>query len=175
MMNFYAHSNVKQDLLTKFCYKNIFELPKIHKISLTFTLSSSSLKTLLPCLSALTLVTEQKACHAPIKKSKVYLKLKTGVPVKCYVDLRGKQSDSFLMTFLLLVANQLKDFHGFSVSKQSVFFRINNLFAFKVIEKEYEHFPDLPSLSGNIFFRTSSPLELAVFLSSLTIPIKKNS
>lgn len=174
MRNFITLLNGKQDLLTKFYYKNLFQLPKIEKISLTFTVTSSSLKSVLPCLSALTLISSQKACLFPIKKTKIFLKMKTGSLIRCQVDLRGKQKYSFLLSFVMLLSPQLKDFQGFSVNGRSVFFRIENLFIFKTIEKEYEHFPDLPSLSGNIFLKASSPIEVGAFLSCFSIPLKKN-
>jgi ribosomal protein L5 len=50
---------------------------------------------------------------------------------------------------------------------------IPNLFAFKEIEKDYEHFPDLPKLNISLVFKANNRKELVDLLSALHFPLKK--
>ena len=95
-MHFYFTTILQQDFLTKFSYQNLAQLPKLEKITLNFTLSPSSLKGVLPLLSALTLVSNQKACLFPLKNSKIQLKFRQGTAVSCKVDLRGNAMYLFI-------------------------------------------------------------------------------
>jgi large subunit ribosomal protein L5 len=172
-MRFYIRTVLQQDFLTKFSYKNLAQIPKLKKITLNFTLSQSSLKAILPLLSALTLLSNQKAFLFPLKNSKFQLKLRQGIPVGCKVDLRGDLMYLFLYKFIFFFCSYLKEFHGFVITGNNLFCRIDNLFLFKEIEKEYEQFSDLPSLNMSLIFQTSSDLELFNYLSGLHLPVKK--
>lgn len=173
MMRFYIRTILRQDFLTKFSYDNLAQIPKLEKITLNFTLSQSSLKAVLPLLSALTLISNQKAFLFPLKKSKFQLKLSQGIPVGCKVDLRGDLMYLFLYKFIYFFGPNLKEFHGFVLTGNNLFCRIDNLFLFKEIEKEYEHFSDLPALNMNLIFQPSSDLELLNYLSGLHLPVRK--
>lgn len=172
-MYFYLATVLQQDFLTKFFYGNLAQFPKLEKITLHFTLSSSSLKGILPLLSSLTLISNQKACLFPLKKGRVQLKLRQGIPVCCKVDLRGNLMYLFLYKFVFFFCPNLKEFQGFAVKGNNLFCRIDNLFLFKEIEKEYEHFTDLPSLNMNLIFRHSNELEIVNFLNGMHLPLQK--
>lgn len=172
-MRFYIRTILRQDFLTKFSYDNLAQIPKLEKITLNFTLSQSSLKAVLPLLSALTLISNQKAFLFPLKKSKFQLKLSQGIPVGCKADLRGDLMYLFLYKFIYFFGPNLKEFHGFVLTGNNLFCRIDNLFLFKEIEKEYEHFSDLSALNMNLIFQPSSDLELLNYLSGLHLPVRK--
>lgn len=173
-MDFYVKTLLRQDFITKFSYKNLAQLPKLEKITLTFSITQSSLKSILPLISSLTLLSSQKPSIYPLKKSKLLLELelRQGVPVGCKVDLRGQLMYFFLSKFVFSLCLKLKEFNGFSLTDKNLFFRIKNLFLFEEIENEYEYFSDLPSLNMNLSFQVSNELELLNFLSGLNLPIK---
>lgn len=173
---YYYHSIVKQDLLTKFNYANVAQIPRLKKIELSFKVSQSSLRHLLPLISALTLISSQKPSLLTSKKANLTLKLKKGLPVGCQVSLRKEVKYFFLERLIFSVFPQIKDFSlpFLKVGEKNVFLILDNLFYFKEIEKEYENFQDLPPLSINFVFEAKNKKEVFAFLSALKFPIKKN-
>ena len=96
----YYYSNIlKREFLTKYIYKNVYQLPKIKKIVLSLNFSQTSLKGLLPLLSALTLASSQKPSLLISNRPIILLRVKSGLPVGCKVDLRGQQLFFFLEKF----------------------------------------------------------------------------
>jgi large subunit ribosomal protein L5 len=168
-LNYYYKHIIRQDLLTKFCYTNCLEIPKLERMVLRFYLSQPSLKNLLPCLTALLLISSQKPLVKVTKKIKVTLRLKGGSAISCKVDLRSREKYFFLEKFIFLILPRLKNFR-FGIQQNSVNFKIDNLFLFKELEKEYDYFQYLPPLSGTFFFKCQKTEEIKSFLSILKFP-----
>jgi len=169
ILQYYYLNVIKQDLLTKFVYKNAFEIPSLNKIVLNFGLSQSTLRSLLPALSALLLISSQKACLVVSKRPILRLKVKGGVAVGCKIDLRGKEMFVFLEKLLFYVLPRLKDFKP-TLTGNNVFFKIDNMFLFKEIEKEYDYFQELPNLSVNMNFKAKDLNEVRSILSAFKFP-----
>lgn len=170
----YYKTVVKQDLLTKFSYVNFDQIPAIKKICLNFQVTQSSLKQLLPLMSALTLISSQKSFLLTSNKSNLILKLKKGVPVGCKVTIRKKGIYFFLERFLFLVLSQSKgsSIPLFRIGKKNAFLTLENLFFFKEVEKEYENFQYLPELNITMVINSKKEKEILSLLSALKFPIK---
>lgn len=169
VLRYYYLNLIKQDLLTKFVYKNGLEIPSLNKIVLNFGLSQSTLRSLLPALAALLLISSQKACLVASKRPILRLKVKGGVAVGCKIDLRGHEMFVFLEKLVFYILPRLKSFQS-TISDSNVFFKIDNLFLFKEIEKEYEYFQELPNLSVNINFKAKDANEVRYILSAFKFP-----
>ena len=158
--------------MTKYCYKNVYQLPKLEKIVLSFSFSQVSVKSLLPLVSALSLLSSQRTYLITSKRVPILLKVKSGLPIGCKVDLRGKNKVLFLEKLVFSILPRLKDI-CVNLKIGVVSFSISNLYIFKNIEKDYEHFPDLPRLNVNIVFKARSGVEVMDFLRAFRFPLAK--
>lgn len=174
VLYYYYRNIVKQDLLTKFCYNNVAQIPGLKKISLSFQVSQSSLRQLLPFLSSLTIVSMQKPYLLTSNRVNLVLKLRKGVPIGCKVSLHKKQIYAFLERLLFFVLPQYKGSSKpiFRVGKKNIFFTLDNLFSFKEVEKEYENFQDLPKLHVSFVVNSKEKEEILSLLTALKFPIK---
>lgn len=170
--DYYYNNILKYEFVVKYVYKNVYQLPKLEKVVLSFSFSQTSLKVLLPVLSALTLISSQKPYLITSKNLNVSLRIKAGLPVGCKVSLRGKQKFLF---FEKLIFSSLPRLKGFSSNFRNniLFLSISNLFVFKEIEKDYEHFPNLPKLQIAFVFKSNSKKEIVDFLTAFHFPLKK--
>lgn len=169
VLQYYYLNVIKQDLLTKFVYENALEIPSLNKIVLNFGLSQPTLRTLLPALAALQLISSQKACLVASKRPLIRLKVKGGIAIGCKIDLRGKEMFHFLEKLIFYVLPRLKAFQS-TLSGNNLFFKIDNLFLFKEIEKEYDYFQELPTLSVNINFNAKDAVEVRSILAAFKLP-----
>jgi large subunit ribosomal protein L5 len=170
MFNSYYKNVVRQDLLTKFHYQNSLQISSLEKIVLSFSFTSSTLKNFLPLFSALQLISCQKPYVIRSKRINLTLKLKHGSPIGCKVDLRGKEIYIFLEKLFYFILPQLREFHGFEFSKKDFALKIENLFTFRELEKDYEHFSELPPLTISFVCKTAHFQEKAYLLNSLKFP-----
>lgn len=166
---------VKQDLLTKFSYTNFCQIPAVKKISLNFQVSQSSLRQLLPLMSAMTLISFQKPFLLTSNRSNLVLKLKKGVPIGCMVSLHKEGAYLFLERLLLFILLRFKGSSKpvFRLGRNNLFFTLEHLFFFKEIEKEYENFQDLPKLHITIVLNSRKKEEILSLFSALKFPIKE--
>jgi len=170
---YYYYNILKREFLTKYIYKNVYQLPKIQKIVLCLSFSQTSLKGLLPMLSALTLVSSQKPYLLTSKRPVILLRVKSGLPVGCKVDLRGQQLFFFFEKLIFSILPRLKDF-SLSFRKNVLFLSFPNLFVFKEIEKGYEYFADLPFVNIVFVFATyNRKSEIVDFLLAFHFPLKR--
>lgn len=171
--HYYYNNILKREFLTKYIYKNVYQLPKIKKIVLCLSFSQTSLKGLLPLLSALTLVSSQKPYLLTSSRPVILLRVKSGLPVGCKVDLRGQQLFFFFEKLIFSILPRLKDF-SLRFRKNVLFLSFPNLFVFKEIEKDYEYFADLPSLNITFVFATyNRKSEIIDFLGAFHFPLKR--
>lgn len=173
IFQYYLFKVLKQDLLTKFLYNNVLEIPSLNKIVLSFGTSQTSLRKILPVLASMVLISQQKACLTRSKQLKLILKTQAGVAVGCKVDLRGKLMYLFFEKLVFSVLPRVKTFQ-YSFSKNNFSLKIENLFLFKELEKEYEYFQDLPMLNVHFNFSTLNFPEAKTFLLALKFPLNKN-
>lgn len=169
---YYYNNILKYEFLVKYSYKNVHQLPKLKKVVLSFTLQQTSLKNLLPIVSALLMISSQKPSLITSKRVYVLLKVKTGLPVGCRVDIRGTRQYIFLEKLIFSVLPRLKEF-SINFRKNIVSLSIFNLFVFKEIEKDYEYFPNLPKLNIHFVMKARTSKEVFGFMTALHFPLRK--
>jgi len=144
-MNFINYANyknrVKYELLNKFSYKNIYDIPKLEKINLSLNVNSSDLHMLVSSLIALELLTNQKGFLIRSKTFNLVSKIRKGDPVGSKVTLRKEQALKFILK-LIRIKPEVKKLNGGHFS-----FLIKNLMVFKEIESNYHFFRKLNSLN----------------------------
>jgi len=169
---YYYNNILKAEFLTKYPYKNVYQLPKLDKVVLSFSLTQTSLKNLLPLISSLTLLASQKPCLITSKRVYLHLRVKSGLPVGCKVDIRGKHKFILLEKLVFSILPRLKEFStNFRGNVLSL--SVLNLFVFKEIEKDYEYFPNLPKLNVHLVMKANGDKEVFDFLSAFRFPIQK--
>src|SRR6476659_6903633 len=117
-LNYLQSKTLKHDLLNKFYYKNINELPKLKKIVLNFGCETTELKQLSATILDLEFIANQKGILTKSKKSNILLKIRKGNPVGCKVTLQKKRMLKFLEKTLLEIFPKIKNFNGVTVNKQ---------------------------------------------------------
>lgn len=174
----YYRQIVCRDLILKYNYKTIMELPSLNKIVVNTTSKAyvTDKKYIIPALTALEMITGQKLKINQAKKSIATFKLRQGQPIGCKVTLRNINLYTFLYKLIMIILPRSRDFTG--VSKESVNYSgnwsvgITNVMLFPELENYYEFFETVRAfnVAFNIFAKDKQ--QACVFFSALQIPIK---
>ena len=175
--NYHSLKTIKSDFLIKFNYKNIFLSPQIDKLILNFGIKELNFKNILPTLTSLELITNQKTILTCSKMSNISLKIRKGVPVGCKVTLRNLNMSLFLSKVILIIFPSIKLFEGIPFKKsieqyKSFSFCLDDALIFTELEHQYELFKSLPKLDISITTDVNSTQELNNLLTSCRFPVK---
>lgn len=109
-------SQVVENLMKRFEYKNVMEVPRLVKISVNRGVGDAinDKKLLQDAIEEIRLVTGQAPTVVNAKKSISNFKLRLGMPIGVRVTLRGSQMYEFLDRFVSIAAPRIRDFRGFS-------------------------------------------------------------
>lgn len=176
----YYKNVIKYDLINKFFYEKTIEIPRLHKVSITFSCKTGDLKEIASSFLALELIARQKPKITTIKKSNLLLKLRNGHPIGCKVTLRKNKMLNFVAKVLIDILPRLKNFQGFDLKKihktnSSIFsFKLNEMFSFPELENHFYLFNNLTSININIILKSSIKQELTFVLESIKLLTHKN-
>jgi large subunit ribosomal protein L5 len=103
-------------LTQKFGYKNVMEIPKLHKIVINMGLGDckDNAKALETAVAELTQIAGQKPIITKARKSIANFKLRQGMSVGAKVTMRGKRMDEFVDKLVNIVLPRVRDFRGVS-------------------------------------------------------------
>lgn len=115
LQQFYREK-VVADLMAKFGYKSVMEVPRLQKITLNMGVSEavSDKKVMDHAVGDLTKIAGQKPVVTKSKKAIAGFKIRDGVPIGCMVTLRGTQMYEFLDRFVTIALPRVRDFRGIS-------------------------------------------------------------
>ena len=173
----YYKKVIRYDLINKFFYYSLNDIPELKKIILNFGCQNLAIKNIAASLLALELITGEQGTITRSKRANILLKVRKGNPVGCIVILRKTTMYCFFSKLLTQVFPNLKDFEGISVSKKlngkSFSLTLTDLINFRELEKQFYLFKDLPPL--NIIFITNANTrkELIFLLNSFKVPLFK--
>lgn len=104
------------DLIEKYTYKSIMEVPKILKITLNIGLSEAVLnkKIIEYAINDLSKITGQKPIVTKARKAIAGFKIREGYPIGCMVTLRNAQMYEFLDRLITVALPRVRDFRGLS-------------------------------------------------------------
>lgn len=170
----YYKKIIRHDLLNKFLYGCIEDIPKLKKIVLNFGCKSFALKPLAVSLLSLELITGQKGVLTKSNRTNILLKIRKGNPVGCMVILKKNKMYNFIFKLLVDVFPNLRDFKGIQTTKKlnmiSVSFTLTDLISFKELEKQFYLFSSLPPLNITFVTTAKSKKELLYLLNSFKLP-----
>ena len=103
-------------LMQKFGYKNIMEVPKLHKIVINMGLGDckDNPKALEIAVSELADIAGQKPLVTKARKSVANFKLRQGMSVGAKVTLRGQRMEMFMDKLVNIALPRVRDFRGVS-------------------------------------------------------------
>ena len=104
------------ELVTKFGYKSVMEVPRLTKITLNMGVSEavSDKKVMEHAVSDLTKISGQKPVVTKSRKAIAGFKIREQMPIGCMVTLRGVQMYEFLDRFVTISLPRVRDFRGIS-------------------------------------------------------------
>ena len=107
---------ITPDLVQKFGYKSVMQVPRLTKITLNMGVSEavSDKKVMEHAVRDLTKISGQKPVVTKSKKAIAGFKIRDGVPIGCMVTLRGVRMYEFLDRFVTIALPRVRDFRGIS-------------------------------------------------------------
>ena len=166
---------IRYDLVNKFSYTKVEEIPKLKKIVLNFGCKNFELKNIASALLSLELITTKRGSLTRAKRSNILLKIREGYPVGCVVILKKTKMYDFFLKLLVQVFPNLKVFEGISTSKKSekisFSFTLKDLISFKELEKQFYLFSKLPPLNITIFSNAKTKKEMLYLMQSFKLPL----
>ena len=102
------------DLQKKFKYKNVMQVPKLEKIVLNIGVGEAieNSKLLDVAVEELMVITGQRPAITKSKKAISNFKLRAGMPIGCFVTLRGWRMFEFIDRLINIAIPRVRDFRG---------------------------------------------------------------
>ena len=112
------NNEIKQELMSKFAYQSIMQVPKIEKIVVNIGVGDAvgNAKLLDESVAELEMITGQKPVVTRAKKSIAGFKLREGTPIGTKVTLRGEKMYDFLDKLISVSLPRVRDFRGVSAN-----------------------------------------------------------
>ncbi|MCX8048752.1 MAG: 50S ribosomal protein L5 [Methylohalobius sp.] len=109
-------NRIVPELVKRFNYKSIMQVPKIVKITINMGLGEAvaDKKVLENALQDLALISGQKGVVTRARKSISGFKIRQGMPIGCKVTLRRERMYEFLDRLINVAIPRIRDFRGFS-------------------------------------------------------------
>jgi len=166
----YYKKVIRYDLINRFLYTHLNDIPKLKKIILNFGCKSFEIKNIVTSLFALELITLKQATVTKSKRANILLKIRKGYPVGCMVVLTKAEMYTFFVKLLIEIFPNLKDFKGLNLLQKeevkSFSLTLMDLITFKELEKQFYLFANLPPLNIVIVTNTKTQKELMYLLNS---------
>ncbi|MCE1161431.1 MAG: 50S ribosomal protein L5 [Thiomonas sp.] len=107
---------VVPELMAKFGYKSIMEVPRLTKVTLNMGVSEAvaDKKVMEHAVGDLTKIAGQKPVVTKSRKAIAGFKIREDLPIGCMVTLRGGRMYDFLDRFVTIALPRVRDFRGIS-------------------------------------------------------------
>ena len=166
------------ELMKKFGYKNIMQVPRFEKIVVNMGVGEAiqDAKILDAAVKDMTAITGQAPVVSKARKSIAGFKLREGVPVGCFVTLRGERMWEFFDRLVNVAVPRIRDFRG--LSPKSFDGRGNYSFGVKeqIIFPEIDYDKIMKVLGMDITIVTSAGTdeEAKELITLLGMPLRRN-
>ena len=112
----YYREQVVPELMKKFGYKTVMQVPRVAKITLNMGVGETTTdkKILDNAVADMTRIAGQKPVVTKARKSIANFKVRAGFPVGCMVTLRGARMYEFLDRLVNIAIPRIRDFRGVS-------------------------------------------------------------
>ena len=168
---------IAKDLMAKFGYKSVMEVPRIEKITLNMGVGEAvaDKKVMDFAVADMQKIAGQKPVVTMSKKSIAGFKIREGYPVGCKVTLRKERMYDFLDRLISIAIPRIRDFRG--ISGKSFDGRGNYNMGVKeqIIfpEIEYEKIDALRGMNITITTSAKTDEEARALLLAFKLPLKK--
>jgi large subunit ribosomal protein L5 len=175
LQTFYRE-RIVPDLVAKFGYKSVMQVPRLQKITLNMGVSEavSDKKVMEHAVNDLTKIAGQRPIVTKSRKAIAGFKIRENVPIGCMVTLRGTHMYEFLDRFVTIALPRVRDFRG--ISGRSFDGRGNYNVGVKeqIIfpEIEYDKVDALRGLNISITTTATSDDECKALLAAFRFPFK---
>lgn len=104
------------ELMQKFGYKSVMEVPRITKITLNMGVGEAvnDKKNIENAVADMTKIAGQKPVVTKARKAIANFKIRQGLPIGCMVTLRGARMYEFLDRLVTIALPRMRDFRGVS-------------------------------------------------------------
>lgn len=170
-------NDVVKELTGQFGYRNYYEVPKLHKITINMGLGEAlqNQKLLESTVDQIGAVSGQKPVVTRAKKSIANFKIRKGNAIGCMVTLRGIRMFEFFDRFVNVALPRVKDFRG--VSNKSFDGKGNFTLGIKeqIIfpEIDYDKLEKIKGLNITIVTTAKTDEEGYALLKALGMPFRK--
>ena len=108
------NETIKADMMKKFGYTNVLQVPKINKVVLNIGAgeAASDGKKITQALNDLTAIAGQKAMQTRAKKAIAQFKIRKDLPIGAKVTLRGDVMYEFVDRLITMALPRVRDFRG---------------------------------------------------------------
>jgi len=165
------------NLIKKFEYKNIHQVPKLKKININrcLGLSAQNPNLLNASVEEFRLITGQQPIVTKARKSIAGFKLREGIPLGLTVTLRDKQMYYFLERFINLTLPRIRDFQGLSTLNFDQYGNYNMGLKDQLIfpELEYDNINQLLGFNISVVTTAKTKDESLALLRERTFPLQK--
>ena len=169
-------TQVVPDLMKKFGYKTVMQVPRVAKITLNMGVGETTTdkKILDNAVADMTRIAGQKPVVTKARKSIANFKVRAGFPVGCMVTLRGARMYEFLDRLVNIAIPRIRDFRG--VSNRAFDGRGNYSLGIKeqIIfpEIEYDKIDALRGMNVAIITTAKTDDEARALLAAFRFPFK---
>jgi large subunit ribosomal protein L5 len=167
---------VVPDLMQKFGYKTVMQVPRLHKITVNMGVGETTAdkKVLDNAVADMAKIAGQKPVVTKSRKSIANFKIRAGFPVGCMVTLRGARMYEFFDRLVNIAMPRIRDFRG--VSNRAFDGRGNYNLGFKeqIIfpEIDYDKIDTLRGMNIAITTTARTDDEARALLSAFRFPFK---
>jgi len=112
----YYREKVVPDLMQKFSYKSVMQVPRLRKITVNMGVGEAigDKKILDNAVGDMTRIAGQKPVITKARKSIAAFKVRAGFPIGCMVTLRGARMYEFFDRLVNIAIPRIRDFRGIS-------------------------------------------------------------
>jgi len=172
----YYKEKVVPELMQKFGYKTVMQVPRLRKITINMGVGETTTdkKILDHALADMTKIAGQKPVVTKARRSIANFKVRAGFPVGCMVTLRGARMYEFFDRLVNIAMPRIRDFRG--VSNRAFDGRGNYSLGFKeqIIfpEIDYDKIDTLRGMNIAITTTAKTDDEARALLSAFRFPFK---
>src|SRR5437016_1989951 len=174
----YYREKVVPELMQKFAYRTVMQVPRLRKITLNMGVGETTTdkKVLDNALADMTRIAGQKPVVTKARRSIANFKVRAGFPVGCMVTLRGARMYEFFDRLVNIAIPRIRDFRG--VSNRAFDGRGNYSLGLKeqIIfpEIEYDKIDVLRGMDIAITTTAKSTDEARALLQAFRFPFRQN-
>ncbi len=175
-LSIYYREKVVPELMQKFGYKTVMQVPRLRKITVNMGVGETTgdKKVLDNAVADMTKIAGQKPVVTKARKSIANFKVRAGFPVGCMVTLRGARMYEFFDRLVNIAMPRIRDFRG--VSNRAFDGRGNYSLGFKeqIIfpEIDYDKIDVLRGMNIAITTTAKTDDEARALLSAFRFPFK---